>query len=205
MLRDGGPHEKAQALAPGPYGLLFASFVPFMFDIPVSTRFTVFTVPFSDKTFIYLAGIQLLFSSWKQSLIPGISGLLAGFLYRSNFLFVRKLKFPDAFASIVDRLLGTLLAQSLGSAMSAARGPPRPPGAAQGLAASRAARGPRMAPSAPPPPSFGAPPSSESLALLEAMGFQREQALAALAQARNDVTLATNLLIEAQAGGVGIA
>ncbi|KAL8162957.1 hypothetical protein V2J09_014446 [Rumex salicifolius] len=42
----------------GPYGLIFASFVPFFFDIPVSTRFRVFGFRFSDKSFIYLAGLQ---------------------------------------------------------------------------------------------------------------------------------------------------
>ena len=43
----------------GPYGLIFASFVPFFFDIPVSTWFRVFGVRFSDKSFIYLAGLQV--------------------------------------------------------------------------------------------------------------------------------------------------
>jgi hypothetical protein len=43
----------------GPYGLIFASFIPFFFDIPVSTWFRVFGVRFSDKSFIYLAGLQV--------------------------------------------------------------------------------------------------------------------------------------------------
>ena len=43
----------------GPYGLIFASFVPFFLDIPVSTWFRVFGVRFSDKSFIYLAGLQV--------------------------------------------------------------------------------------------------------------------------------------------------
>jgi len=50
----------ANLVTPGPYGLIFASFVPFFFDIPVSTRFRVFSFFFSDKSFIYLAGIQVL-------------------------------------------------------------------------------------------------------------------------------------------------
>lgn len=49
----------ANLVTSGPYGLLFASFVPFFFDIPVSTRFRVFGVRFSDKSFIYLAGLQV--------------------------------------------------------------------------------------------------------------------------------------------------
>lgn len=46
-------------LASGPYGLIFSSFIPFFFDIPVTTRFHVFSFRFSDKSFIYLAGLQV--------------------------------------------------------------------------------------------------------------------------------------------------
>lgn len=49
----------ANLLTSGPYGLIFASFIPFYLDIPVSTRFRVFGVNFSDKSFIYLAGVQV--------------------------------------------------------------------------------------------------------------------------------------------------
>ena len=110
---------------PGPYGLIFASFIPFYLDIPVSTKIRVFGVEFSDKSFIYLAGLQvkfglcrtflipflscsiclffllqtfkefvfqLLLSSWKRSIFPGICGFVAGSLYRLNFFYIRKAK-----------------------------------------------------------------------------------------------------------------
>lgn len=51
--------DPAMKLTSGPYGLIFASFVPFYFGIPVSTRFRVFGVHFSDKSFTYLAGLQV--------------------------------------------------------------------------------------------------------------------------------------------------
>ncbi|MBA0751214.1 hypothetical protein Gogos_000155 [Gossypium gossypioides] len=88
-------------LTSGPYGLIFASFVPFFFDIPVSTWFLIFGVRFSNKSFIYLAGLQLLLSSWKRSLLPGICGILAGSLYRLNVFRIRKAKrtYPSAVAS----------------------------------------------------------------------------------------------------------
>ena len=127
----------ANLLTSGPYGLIFASFVPFYFDIPVSTRFHIFSNHFSDKSFIYLAGVQvkentcaihvwcicfffpcpftffhiyplvslsnprdpilalvlqLLLSSWKRSILPGICGILAGSLYRLNLFGIRKAK-----------------------------------------------------------------------------------------------------------------
>ncbi|KAM7266460.1 hypothetical protein ACFE04_004357 [Oxalis oulophora] len=78
----------------GPYGLIFASFVPFYFDIPVSRRFRVSCVNFSDKTFIYLASLQLILSSWSRSIVPGICGLIAGSLYRLNIFGIRKMKNP---------------------------------------------------------------------------------------------------------------
>ncbi|CAL2271489.1 unnamed protein product [Prunus armeniaca] len=82
----------------GPYGLIFASFVPFFFDIPVSTRFRVFGVRFSDKSFIYLAGLQLLLSSWKRSILPGVFGILCGSLYHLNVFHIRKAKITEDYA-----------------------------------------------------------------------------------------------------------
>lgn len=49
----------ANLLTSGPYALIFASFVPFYLDIPVTKRFNVFGAHFSDKSFIYLAGVQV--------------------------------------------------------------------------------------------------------------------------------------------------
>ncbi|XP_022889272.1 rhomboid-like protein 20, partial [Olea europaea var. sylvestris] len=91
-------------LTSGPYSLIFSSFIPFYFDIPVTTRFRVFSLHFSDKTFIYLAGLQLLLSSWKKSMVPGICGILAGSLYRLNVLHVRRIKFPEFITSFFSRL-----------------------------------------------------------------------------------------------------
>ncbi|MCI01424.1 ubiquitin-associated domain-containing protein 2-like, partial [Trifolium medium] len=51
-------NPSATLVTPGPYGLIFASFVPFFFDIPVSTRFRMFGFNFSDKSIIYVAGLQ---------------------------------------------------------------------------------------------------------------------------------------------------
>jgi len=93
-------------LASGPYGLIFSSFVPFFLDIPITSRFRIFGLNFSDKSFIYLAGLQLLLSSWKRSLIPGIFGLVAGSLYRLNVFGIRKMKVTrDLFPFCVSVLL----------------------------------------------------------------------------------------------------
>ena len=51
--------DPTNIMASGPYGLIFASFVPFYLDIPVSSRFRIFGINFTDKSFIYLAGLQV--------------------------------------------------------------------------------------------------------------------------------------------------
>ncbi|PKA62636.1 hypothetical protein AXF42_Ash012223 [Apostasia shenzhenica] len=100
LLKD----RTSRMLASGPYGIIFASFIPFYCDIPVSSKFRVFGMPLSDKTFIYLAGFQLLFSSWTRTLIPGVCGLLAGSLYRLNMFGIRRFKFPQFIVSLFSWL-----------------------------------------------------------------------------------------------------
>ncbi|KAL2644999.1 hypothetical protein R1flu_012586 [Riccia fluitans] len=196
-VRD--PTSSGIALSPGPYGLIFASFVPFFFDIPISTRFRVFGVTFSDKSFIYLAGLQLLLSSWKRSLIPGLCGILAGFTYRSNVLGLRRMKFPDSLASAAAKLFRPLLS-SVASSPTGTGGRPRE--AANQAPLGRpfegrfAASAAPLAPMAPPPPP--PPPPEESVSTLVAMGFDRSMAVQALARSRNDLMMATNLLLESQ-------
>ncbi|KAI7736891.1 hypothetical protein M8C21_032322 [Ambrosia artemisiifolia] len=171
-------------LTSGPYGLIFSSFVPFFFDIPVSTRFRVSSLSFSDKSFIYLAGLQLLLSSWKRSLIPGLCGILAGSLYRLNVLRIRRLKFPELIASFFSRL----------SLPSVGGTSPTPPPRNVPSFAARPVEGNHGGPmsSAPEPP-------EDSIATLVSMGFDRNSARQALVHARNDINAATNILLEAQA------
>ncbi|KAK9987128.1 hypothetical protein SO802_032079 [Lithocarpus litseifolius] len=170
----------------GPYGLIFASFVPFFLDIPVSTWFRVFGVHFSDKSFIYLAGLQLLLSSWKRSILPGLCGILAGSLYRLNVFRIRKAKFPEFVTSFFSRLSWP----TTGS-------PPSAPtrnivGNVPSYAGRQVERNyPSSMPSAIEPP-------EDSIATLVSMGFDRNSARQALVHARNDINVATNILLEAQ-------
>nr|XP_028948534.1 rhomboid-like protein 20 [Malus domestica] len=170
----------------GPYGLIFASFVPFFFDIPVSTRFRVFGVRFSDKSFIYLAGLQLLLSSWKRS-IPGIFGVVCGSLYHLNVFSIRKAKFPEVIASFFSRISWP----SMGT-------PPAAPsrnivGNAPPFTARQVER------NYPSSMLSATEPTEDSIGTLVSMGFDRNSARQALVQARNDVNVATNILLEAHA------
>ncbi|CAA7060515.1 unnamed protein product [Microthlaspi erraticum] len=177
----------ANLLTSGPYGLIFASFIPFYLDIPVSTRFRVFGVSFSDKSFIYLAGVQLLLSSWKRSLFPGVCGIIAGSLYRLNILGIRKAKFPEFVTSFFSRL----------SLPSFSSSPPSAPSRTiVGTISPNTGRRPER--SQPAPVTSQVEPSEEAIATLVSMGFDRNAARQALVHARNDVNAATNILLEAQ-------
>ncbi|KAL6849949.1 hypothetical protein ACP4OV_020576 [Aristida adscensionis] len=172
------------ALASGPYGLIFASFVPFFLDIPVTSRFRFFGLNFSDKSFIYIAGLQLLLSSWKRSFIPGIFGLVAGSLYRLNVLGIRRMKIPQIIASFFARYF----APSPGSTSRSSR-------SIIGNTPSQRGRQNQ------PPTTAFAPvvePPESSIAMLVSMGFDGNDARQALMRARNDINVATNILLEAQ-------
>lgn len=181
--------DPSNMLVSGPYGLIFASFVPFYFDIPVSSRFRIFGVQFSDKSFVYLAGFQLLFSSWKRSLIPGMCGVVAGSLYRLNLLHIHKIKFPDVVASFFTRLSWPSLATSSRTSSS---------GNSSGNILAYGGRQVEGHYPSPPRASAAELPSETSVATLVSMGFDSNSARQALVHAGNDVNVATNILLEAQ-------
>ncbi|KAJ4782580.1 Ubiquitin-associated domain-containing family protein [Rhynchospora pubera] len=183
LLKD----SKFSVLASGPYSLIFALFVPFYFDIPITSRFRILGINFSDKSFIYLAGLQLLLSSWRRSLVPGICGLIAASLYRLNVFGIRRLKIPGAIASFFSRYFA-----------SSSPGPSGPlrRNIAGNIASNmgrQTQRNYRPATVVPPPE-----PPAASLETLVSMGFDENAARQALTQARNDINVATNILLEAQ-------
>lgn len=174
-------------LASGPYGLIFASFVPFYFDVPVSTRFNMFNIHLSDKSFVYLAGLQLLLSSWKRSLVPGICGILAGSLYRLNVFGIRKIKFPKVLASFFSRLAWS-------SAGNSTHTTPRRNVIRNMHYTGQPMQGNYSSAGRAPVPE----PSESAVGILVAMGFDSTAARHALRQARNDINVATNILLEDQ-------
>ncbi|KAK2652079.1 hypothetical protein Ddye_011935 [Dipteronia dyeriana] len=173
-------------LTSGPYGLIFASFIPFYFDIPVSTRFRVFGVHFSDKSFIYLAGLQLFLSSWKRSILPGLCGILAGSLYRLNVIRIRRAKFPEFITSFFSRISWP----SMGSSPAAST--------RNVVGGAPAYAGRQVERTYPSPVPTAIEPPEDSIAVLVSMGFDRNSARQALVHARNDINAATNILLEAQ-------
>ncbi|OAY85707.1 Rhomboid-like protein 20 [Ananas comosus] len=199
----------ANVIASGPYGLIFSSFVPFYFDIPVTSRFRIFGLQFGDKSFIYLAGLQLLLSSWKRSLLPGLCGMLAGALYHLNVFGIRRIKIliiivdnksdsvpkrrGETFLKVFRIFWGKLIANV--TKWEYCRKYfffHRPSNSGKSSYFLSIRNYPPVA-RAPPPE----PPES-SIAMLVSMGFDSNAARQALMQARNDINVATNILLEAQ-------
>lgn len=170
-------------LAPGPYGIIVSLFVPFFLDIPVSTRFQIFSVRFSDKSFVYLAGLQLLLSSWKRSFIPGFCGVIAGLLYRMNIFRIQKLKLPKSVASTASWLFAPLVSGGSSTVSSRRTVPRETIDAPLGQQFQGNWVAPAMA------------ESEAAISTLVSMGFDRSSAIRALAQARNDINAAADLLL----------
>ncbi|PVH37916.1 hypothetical protein PAHAL_5G119900 [Panicum hallii] len=180
-------------LTSGPYGLIFASYVPFFFDIPVSMRFRIFGLSLSDKSFVYLAGLQLLCSSGRCSVVPGVSGILAGLLYRLNTFGIRRLKFPEFVTSLFSRV-------SWPYSSNPYQGLPTTENDAN-ISSHQDAHAATQDPTESSIAALAATqdPTESSIAALVSMGFDRSSAVQALVMTNYDVNLASNILLEAQA------
>ncbi|CAD7699146.1 unnamed protein product [Ostreobium quekettii] len=175
----------------GPYGLIFASFVPFILDVPPTSRFTVCGLQMTDKAFVYLAGIQLILSSGVGSTMAAVCGLMAGLTYRANLFGMKQFRFPRWLSRFFSATLGRLLD---------ARGNTAPrvqiyvPRNQQQIPLNSGGHVPRQMQQPHPSPS-AVEPSQEAIAQLMGMGFDQERALWALQAANNDVEVAINMLV----------
>ncbi|GLC36343.1 hypothetical protein PLESTB_000771900 [Pleodorina starrii] len=190
----------------GPYGLIFACFVQYYFQVPASNKMVVLGWRLSDKVFMYLLGVQLLLSAGRASLLAGGTGLVAGLLYRFNVLGIKRLRFPAVirrlFANTFGALLGSSDAPSAAPAPAAraaagtgpaAAGPRRGGGGAAAAAGGGGDGGGAAAASAPHLPA----PSSEAVEQLVAMGFGESESVRALQLTNNDLQQAIGLLLNA--------
>ncbi|KAF9608306.1 hypothetical protein IFM89_008591 [Coptis chinensis] len=131
--------------------------------------------------------LMLLFLLWKRSILPGICGVL---LYRSNILGIRRIKFPEFVSLFFSRLSWPTLG---GSSPPASGGNviENIPSYTGCEVEARKLSFPLLLLLL--PWSHLTIPST-----LVSMGFDRSSARQALEQARNDVNVATNILLEAQ-------
>jgi len=175
----------------GPYSILFAMYVLFFSHVPASSRFRFLGVDLSDKFFVYVLGLQLVWSHPPTSLVAALSGILGGLAYNSPTLPLSNFRFPR----FINRFCTTFLLPFLQSSdtlrpRTSARARMRPEEATD-TTGWRAGRHPIFG--GMPPPGFE--PSEEVIQELTSMGFDRSQVIQALRTAQNDPTLATNLLL----------
>ncbi|KAG7467099.1 hypothetical protein MATL_G00149720 [Megalops atlanticus] len=86
-------HLKVDILPSGLLGPVFALFVPFYCSIPqVQVTQVLGQFPITNKSLVYIVGLQLLTSSPVMWIIA-LSGLVSGMVYRSNVLRVQSLLF----------------------------------------------------------------------------------------------------------------
>ncbi|RYR32841.1 hypothetical protein Ahy_A10g047365 isoform A [Arachis hypogaea] len=196
LLRD----PAAKLVTPGPYGLIFASYVPFFLDIPVSTRIRVFGIPFSDKSFIYLAGLQVIYVILAACVIIMEKVPLTrnvwhpcGILVPFECLLYPKSKVPRFHLIILLTIFIAIHGESTRPINKECCG--------KRTILSNSPNGGKfyfVARNYPAPVQYAVEPSEDSITTLVSMGFDRNSARQALVQARNDVNVATNILLEAQ-------
>ncbi|GBG72237.1 hypothetical protein CBR_g11167 [Chara braunii] len=209
LLQGGsGGVGSSKVLAPGPFALIFSLFVPFFLDVPVSTHFSILGLRLSDKSFVYLSGLQLLLPSWKSSLFPSFVGLLAGSIYRLNIFGIRQWMMPDVtkfgpvrFIMNHMRLPRSSRVAHPQPAWRASGGSASQDGNENGEAGPREPRMERFGGGDGRMPAGGrslwaSPPSREAVETLMGMGFDHDEVVRALVEAQNDVNVATNLLLE---------
>eukprot|EP00455_Lapot_gusevi_P038931 TRINITY_DN4361_c0_g6_i1.p1 TRINITY_DN4361_c0_g6~~TRINITY_DN4361_c0_g6_i1.p1 ORF type:complete len:324 (+),score=71.17 TRINITY_DN4361_c0_g6_i1:86-1057(+) len=211
--------EKANVyMSPGPYAIIFALFAYFRFDIPPSSRFRFFGIPLTDKFFFYLLGAQLLFSRFPMSAYTGLCGLLAGLLYRIEWLPFRHFRIPQAISNCCSRVFSSWFSAGSNAPANPAQhgyAPVMMGGQDAGVGMGEAAAGrqgpyddqliptfPFMAAPHPaamqPMPPMGAlpPPDPAVVRQLVSMGFDEASVRRALALTSNNVDFATHLLVE---------
>ncbi|GIL81097.1 hypothetical protein Vretimale_12791 [Volvox reticuliferus] len=179
----------------GPYGLIFACFAQYYFQVPASNKMLVLGWRLSDKMFLYLMGLQLLLSGGWASLLAGATGLVAGLIYHLNLLGIKRLRFPAFVRRLFANTVGALLGSDGPSSPLTSNTGPRVAAARRGrhaTATTAAAAG--SAGSVPSGPHLPAP-SREAVEQLVSMGFGEADSIRALQLTNNDLQQAIGLLL----------
>ncbi|GAM23956.1 hypothetical protein SAMD00019534_071310 [Acytostelium subglobosum LB1] len=177
--------RRGSAGSPGPYGLIFAGLVLFFKEIPSTRWFKLFGFPFNDKIFAYLTAASLLIGS-NSNIAQSVMGIVAGTLYHIDVFNLKKRRMPAGLVNLCNKWILPLL-QSPNKPTSM-----RPLIENQSRVQQQQQRMQNIL-----QPMFNAPPSEENIQMLEAMGFDRQQAIIALQRTQNDLNAATNFLLSA--------
>lgn len=196
-------------LPAGPYSLVFAVLYNYDRVVPATYIFKLFGATFSGKSLVYLAALQLVFSQPPNSMVSAACGLLAGALYRANFLGARQWRVPPWTQRLGSRLLMPLLASgrvprrstrtSLEDSDSGPASMPRPSagtGPARGTTTARQGAISEVVQTFASTRSAGEP-SADAIAQLQAMfpSASAEQVTAALQRGGNDINRSVEFLL----------
>jgi hypothetical protein len=100
------------ASANGPYFLVFALLPLYHSYIPKlhNSEYTLLGVGFSEKSWIYVLAMQLLFSEGIHSIIPAVIGLGVGYSYGHDVLSLQQFRLPRIVEVLYHIMLTSLLA-----------------------------------------------------------------------------------------------
>lgn len=173
--------------ASGPYFLVFSSVIYFFFETPKIYHFQVVgAFELSDKSFAYLLAIQLIFSSPPRSLVSCAAGVIAGIIYRIPP--VREYAdIPDGVVRFCSQNILPFLGTTPRPGSSRSRARP--------MAAAAPANGRGRENEVNEEENEESGISEGNVETLLAMGFARDQAMAALQASHDDVERATEILL----------
>eukprot|EP00727_Mastigamoeba_balamuthi_P013494 m51a1_g8768 hypothetical protein (318) ;mRNA; f:153203-154698 len=200
--------------ASGPHALGLALVLLYARDVPPVWRFRVAGVALHNKYLVYALAAQCLVSTYPRCLLGALAGAAAGLAYRSRALGLCELRFPARAASLCAAVLMPLLDARPQQRQQAAAAAAAPGGAQGGRALGGGGEGAQgryvdqlIGPGSenePVPedmvardalPALAAPDPS-AVATLVAMGFAEARVREALARCNNDITAATNALLD---------
>ncbi|KAF9348288.1 hypothetical protein BGX26_000278 [Mortierella sp. AD094] len=162
-------------------------------------EFKVFGVAFTDKAFMYVLGGQLLLSHMPGSIALGVSGLLTGAIYRSDFAGTRRWRFPKAIMRLAERFLLPIFSSSPAIRSTATTFENRSSSRSSGRPAMREYLD-VLSTGGAPQGGTPRPPSEEQIATLQAIfpAATQDQAIAALNSANNNLDGAVQYLLDNQ-------
>ncbi|KAG0244432.1 hypothetical protein BGW41_007724 [Actinomortierella wolfii] len=184
----------------GPFGVLFAALYQYFAVIPSTYEFKIFGIVLTDKIYMYILALQLVWSQPPGSIVAAICGWIAGAMYRADVGGLRRWRFPAFMARMASRFLLPIFSSAPALRSTATTFENRPPPSRSSGAPSQAVR-----------EYFGAiasaggaqdnsprPPSEVHISTLLAI-FPRatqEQAIAALNATNNDLQAAVQYLLD---------
>ncbi|KAI0353122.1 hypothetical protein OH77DRAFT_664574 [Trametes cingulata] len=99
-------------IPPGPIAIMSALLYQYMRLVPPAYHFRIFGVGMSDKVWVYAIAAQLAVTRMPEKLLPTAVGLLAGYLYRSDFLQLKSWRISPRLVRFAETWVKPLLGET---------------------------------------------------------------------------------------------